>query len=648
MRSSPTPASSRRGCPAITYGLKGLAYFELVIEGANRDLHSGTYGGAVANPLNALATILASLKGPDGKIKIAGFYDSVRPLADWERAEFAKLPFSEAEFQADLGVSSLEGEAGYTTLERKWARPTCDINGLFGGYAGPGPKTVLPCKAGAKLSFRLVPNQDPKTVDQQFRDHVAKVCPPGVTYKVITHHGAPAVLVNVDTPGVHAAAQGHRGRLRHQARLHARRGLDPRGGIDQGTTGRRHPASGLGPDRRQPARPEREILPGRLSSRDQGQRPSAGRSWPGNRWLEVGSVMEVPCSILKFVVANAEAVRQNCRNRNVPADVLEDLDRAVGLETERRALLREVEEIRRRQNEVAQSTGRERDPRNGLRLIEEGKRLKTEVADQEERLRRLDAEITQRLRRVPNLTHPDAPIGLTEDDSREIRKVGTPRAFDFKPKDHVELGKALDLIDFETGGKVAGTGFYFLKNDAVLLDLALQTFALGKLIDAGFTPIITPDLARNQILEGIGFTPRGVETQVYSIEDTDLSLVGTAEITLGGMHADEVVDESELPIKYVGLSHCFRTEAGAAGGPAGASTASTSSPRSKCSPSRLPKPRARSTPRCSRSRKTCSGRWAFPTACSTSARETWGARRIASSTWKPGCPAAATTASTAK
>ena len=157
--------------------------------------------------------------------------------------------------------------------------------------------------------------------------------------------------------------------------------------------------------------------------------------------------------------------------------------------------------------------------------------------------------MNQRLQRIPNLTHPDAPVGLTEDDSRELRKVGTPRAFDFKPKDHVELGKALDLIDFETGGKVSGTGFYFLKNDAVLLDLALQQFALRKLIDAGFTPIITPDLARNSILEGIGFTPRGVETQVYSIEDTDLSLIGTAEITLGGMHADEILDESALPVE---------------------------------------------------------------------------------------------------
>jgi acetylornithine deacetylase/succinyl-diaminopimelate desuccinylase-like protein len=195
------------GQPAITYGLKGLAYFELLVQGANRDLHSGTYGGAVANPLNALATILASLKGPDGKIRITGFYDAVTPLEDWERAEFAKLTFSETEFQADLRVPSLEGEAGYTTLERKWARPTCDINGIFGGYAGPGPKTVLPCKGGAKLSFRLVPNQDPKTVERQFREHVANFCPPGVTYEIISHHGAPAVVVNTKTPGVKAAVR---------------------------------------------------------------------------------------------------------------------------------------------------------------------------------------------------------------------------------------------------------------------------------------------------------------------------------------------------------------------------------------------------------------------------------------------------------
>jgi acetylornithine deacetylase/succinyl-diaminopimelate desuccinylase-like protein len=195
------------GLPAITYGLKGLAYFEVHVQGANRDLHSGTYGGAVANPLNALATILAGLKGSDGRIQIEGFYDPVKPLEDWERAAFAKLPFSEADFQADLAAPALTGEAGYTTLERKWARPTCDVHGLFGGYFGPGPKTVLPCKAGAKLSFRLVPDQEPKTVETLFREHVRKHTPPGVTVEVITQHGAPAVLVNVDTPGFRAGVR---------------------------------------------------------------------------------------------------------------------------------------------------------------------------------------------------------------------------------------------------------------------------------------------------------------------------------------------------------------------------------------------------------------------------------------------------------
>jgi seryl-tRNA synthetase len=268
---------------------------------------------------------------------------------------------------------------------------------------------------------------------------------------------------------------------------------------------------------------------------------------------------------VKYVVANAEAVKENCRNRNTPPDVLEDVDRAIELEGERRALLQGVEEIRRRQNEVAQATGKERDPQKRSVLIEEGKALKSRVADEEEKLRILEGSLNLRLRRIPNLTHPDAPLGRTEDDSREIRKSGAPRQFDFKLKDHVELGKDLDLIDFETAGKVSGSGFYFLKNDAVLLDLALQQLALKNLIEAGFTPIVTPDLARNNILEGIGFTPRGEETQVYSVEDSDLSLIGTAEITLGGMHADSVLAESDLPLRYVGLSHCFRTEAGAAG-----------------------------------------------------------------------------------
>ncbi|QDV38373.1 serine--tRNA ligase [Tautonia plasticadhaerens] len=268
---------------------------------------------------------------------------------------------------------------------------------------------------------------------------------------------------------------------------------------------------------------------------------------------------------LKYVLNNVDAVKQNCVDRNVPADVIEDLEKVVALETRRRELLQEVESVRQRQNEVAQATGKEKDPEKRAELIAEGKNLKQHVADREDSLRALEQEVEARLGRVPNMTHPDAPIGRDEGANREIREVGTPKAFDFPVRDHVEIGKALDLIDFEAGSKVSGSGFYFLKNDAVLLELALQQFAVRTLITHGFTPIVTPDLARVQILEGIGFNPRGEETQVYSVEDSDLCLIGTAEITLGGMHAEELLDESRLPIKYVGVSHCFRTEAGAAG-----------------------------------------------------------------------------------
>jgi seryl-tRNA synthetase len=268
---------------------------------------------------------------------------------------------------------------------------------------------------------------------------------------------------------------------------------------------------------------------------------------------------------LKYVLANLDAVEQNCRNRNVPADVLEALQQIKAVATLRLLKLHLVESERRRQNEIAQSVRNEKDPQRRSSLIAQGAELKATVALNESLLKSQEDVLKNLLRRIPNLTHPDAPVGQTEDDSRELRKVGTPRAFDFAPKDHVQLGKALDLIDFEAGGKVSGNGFYFLKNDAVLLDLALQQFAMNTLVRHGFTPIVTPDLARVAILEGIGFNPRGAETQVYSVENSDLCLIGTAEITLGGMHADEVFAEADLPKKYVGISHCFRTEAGAAG-----------------------------------------------------------------------------------
>ena len=268
---------------------------------------------------------------------------------------------------------------------------------------------------------------------------------------------------------------------------------------------------------------------------------------------------------LKFVLANSEAVRKNCVDRNVSAEVLSALDRVLDLESDRKTTMQAVEDLRRRQNEVARATGQEKGADRRAALVAEGKSLKSEAVALDAKFAALDAEMRVRLARLPNMTHPDAPIAATEDGSIELRKVGAPRVFDFPPRDHVEIGKTLNLIDFEAGGKTTGHGFYFLKNDAVLLDLALQRYALRKLAAAGFTPVVTPDLARVEILEGIGFNPRGNETQVYSIADSDLCLVGTAEITLGGMHAGEILDEAALPLKYVGISHCFRTEAGAAG-----------------------------------------------------------------------------------
>jgi seryl-tRNA synthetase len=167
------------------------------------------------------------------------------------------------------------------------------------------------------------------------------------------------------------------------------------------------------------------------------------------------------------------------------------------------------------------------------------------------------------LRAIPNLTHPAAPVGM---ESVERLRGKTPiPSFAFEPLDHVAIGEKLDLMDFEAAARVTGHGFYFLKNEAVLLELALQRYALDILIDEGFTPTTTPDLARNEVLEGIGFIPRGPETQIYSIEGTDLSLVATAEITLGGLLSGQTVDDDALPIKVCGISHCFRTEAGAHG-----------------------------------------------------------------------------------
>jgi len=196
------------GQPAMIYGLKGLAYMEIRVQGPNRDLHSGTFGGGVQNPLNALAHILSSLQDPKtGRILIDGFYDKVQPLEDWERKAFAELPFDEEEQRAELGVPALFGEQGFTYRERTWARPTCDVNGMWGGYQGEGAKTVLPARAGAKVSMRLVPDQDPQEIARLFRQHVERVTPAGVSVEVFTVHGAIPTRITTEGPAMDAAQQ---------------------------------------------------------------------------------------------------------------------------------------------------------------------------------------------------------------------------------------------------------------------------------------------------------------------------------------------------------------------------------------------------------------------------------------------------------
>ena len=194
------------GQPSLLYGLKGLAYMEIRVTGPNRDLHSGTFGGAVANPANALCHIVDRLRdAKTGKVLIPGFYDDVLPLEDWERQEFGALPFSEEDYKNELGLEDVAGEEGYTTLERAWGRPTCDVNGLFSGYQGEGAKTIIPGWAGAKVSMRLVPNQEPDKIGQQFNDFVQEIAPTGVKVEVNAIHGAKAVLIDIQGPIADAA-----------------------------------------------------------------------------------------------------------------------------------------------------------------------------------------------------------------------------------------------------------------------------------------------------------------------------------------------------------------------------------------------------------------------------------------------------------
>ncbi|MEJ7840410.1 MAG: serine--tRNA ligase [Rubrobacter sp.] len=264
---------------------------------------------------------------------------------------------------------------------------------------------------------------------------------------------------------------------------------------------------------------------------------------------------------LKFIRENAEAVQENCRNRGVEADV----GLVVVLADRRSALIQDLNELKQEQNQTAKSIGQERDAEARERLIAGSREMKTRIPEKETELHEVEERLRDEQLKIPNVTHPDSPIGRDDSENVEIRRSGEIPKFSFEPKDHVELGESLGIIDFEAGAKTTGSKFYFLRGDAVLLELGLIRYALDLLAGYGYQPTITPDLARDEALVGTGFIPRGPETQIYSVENADLSLVATAEIPLAGQLTDEIVEEERLPLRYAGLSHCFRTEAGSHG-----------------------------------------------------------------------------------
>ena len=266
----------------------------------------------------------------------------------------------------------------------------------------------------------------------------------------------------------------------------------------------------------------------------------------------------------RFIKENLEAVKKNIIDRNMdPAKA--DADLVVKLFDKRTALTTSLQDLQQKRNANAASMKQKLDPETRQKYIDEGKALKEQISEVEAKLNEVEAALDEAGRQIPNMAHPETPIGKLDTENLEVKKVGTIRKFDFKAKSHVEIMEALDLIDFERATKVSGPKFYYLKNEAVFLEQALIMYAMNILRKHGFTTFITPDVAKEEVLKGIGFNPRGNESNVYAIEEEGTCLVATAEITLGGYHSGEILDKSKLPLMYCGLSHCFRREAGAAG-----------------------------------------------------------------------------------
>jgi seryl-tRNA synthetase len=263
----------------------------------------------------------------------------------------------------------------------------------------------------------------------------------------------------------------------------------------------------------------------------------------------------------KFIRDNLDAVRKNIADRYMKADA----DLVASLYDERNAVLKSLEDERKRRNDNAAAMKGKLEGDARQKLIDEGKALKERIAALEAESALVEARLDEEARKIPNMAHPQAPIGKEDKDNLEVKRVGEPTKFGFEPKDHVQLGQELDIIDFDAATRVSGTKFYYLKNQGVILELALVRYALDILMKKGFTLFATPDVAKTEILEGIGFNPRGAESNIYSIEGEGTCLIGTAEITLGGYYSGAILERKDLPLMLAGVSHCFRREAGAAG-----------------------------------------------------------------------------------
>jgi seryl-tRNA synthetase len=255
---------------------------------------------------------------------------------------------------------------------------------------------------------------------------------------------------------------------------------------------------------------------------------------------------------INFIRENKDLVKKGVNDKGFDVNLV---DKVLMLDEKRRKLILETEELRAKRNKIAD----EKKP------SEEGKKIKEELKDKEPEFEKVEEEYKELLLKIPNLPSRKVPVGKGEGENKELRKWGEPTKFDFKPKDHLELGKALGILDFETGAKVTGSQFYFLYGDGALLELALTQYAFDKLSKEGFLPVITPDLAKSRYYLGTGYNPKGDEAQTYIVEGEDLGLIATAEVTLAGSHADQVIPGNKLPLKYIGYSHCFRKEAGAYG-----------------------------------------------------------------------------------